>query len=409
MEKYDAILRADGAGDEERAKALAAAWLHDLGKLDPTIIGVKEDAEKKIRNTYHGHEDVSALVARSILSALKASNEDIEYIEAIVANHMKPHEEMTDKQIRKLINNLGRDLVKRIVQHAMADADSKPGANLGHYQNLLGRVQTIMPSADMGNGNIKPVLSGQIIMQLFPNIHPKTGFIKDINVRLQDLKDENPALTEQEAIAAVEQMRGDIEAKYGGQSTPPPKTPVAPQSQEGNMKQAQTWYEQMRETGERDGVKWLCGEVYKGPFSSGSKSEHEAVFLRTDEMSYKLRILNGPAYTDENLFKLVGKKICAKGILHSGYTFIMSEWKDAPDTKSPNQKYIKREDPEEASQFEVGMKVRRRGRGLAFPQITGKIDSIDKNLMFIRWEGVKELEVFNLSDTVHLYQNITKI
>ena len=140
---YDSILRADGAGDEERAKALCAAFFHDLGKLCPEIIGIKEHVEREVyqmeyeggppvgddsyTHSYHGHEDESARISRAILSGLKASNEDIQYIASIVQNHMQPHDDVSDKQLRKMVREMGRSVVRRIIQHAKADAMSKPG------------------------------------------------------------------------------------------------------------------------------------------------------------------------------------------------------------------------------------------------------------------------------------------
>lgn len=416
IEKYDAILRADGAGDEERAKALSAAFLHDIGKLDPRIIGIRENAEGIVSNTYHGHEDVSSIVSQSILSALKASNEDIDYIKNIVQYHMIPHphksnDTLSDKQIRKLINKLGRDLLRRIVQHAMADADSKPNTDLAPYQNLLQRVQDIQPSGDVNN--MKPVLSGQILMQMFPNIHPKTGFIKEINNRLQDMKDENPALSEQEAINAVNAMRSEIETQFGSivvapkkikQKLPLPPSPSNPQKEA--MKTAETWYEEMRQMGEKlNHVEWLCGDVHKGAFSN---INYDVVFLKTNENSYRLKIYGDMVYDDERLNKLVGKRICAKGLLE-GPVFHFSEWKEENPVNSPNQKYIKREDPAEATQFQVGMKVKHRHRALTFSPITGYVKQIKGNLMYIKWNGIADLEVFNLNDTVNLYSNLAKL
>ncbi len=68
-----------------------------------------------------------------------------------------------------------------------------------------------------------------------------------------------------------------------------------------------------------------------------------------------------------------------------------------------------RESPSEMSKFEVGDKVRRRGKGLAFPQINGRVQKIEGDLMFIKWDGVKELEAIRLTDTVALYGTIEKI
>jgi tRNA nucleotidyltransferase/poly(A) polymerase len=209
VKNYNEILQADNVGNEERAKLLMAAFFHDLGKLDPAIKGIKE-VEGKLYNNYHGHEDVSASVAKKILEALKASNEDIQLISTVCQEHMKPHDEMSDKMLRRMVRELGRNLLIRIVQHAKADATSKPDADINHYDNLLNRAKSIEQLE-----NKKPVLSGNIIMNMFPNIPAKTGFIKYINNKLQDIQDEFPNTTQDEYIQKVEAMRSEIENMFG--------------------------------------------------------------------------------------------------------------------------------------------------------------------------------------------------
>lgn len=66
------------------------------------------------------------------------------------------------------------------------------------------------------------------------------------------------------------------------------------------------------------------GKVVKKLFGAGSKSEHDAVTLITDEGEYKLRRQNGNPFFDPELEKLVGKTIRCDGIAHD-YTFIMSK------------------------------------------------------------------------------------
>jgi len=189
--------------------------------------------------------------------------------------------------------------------------------------------------------------------------------------------------------------------------------PMLVREAQGNesMKTAKTWYEEMREIGEQESkVEWLCGDVYTGPPQDGVKKEQEPVYFHTDNKSYHMKILGTTRpFTDESLHKLVGKRICAKGIVRLGITFEISEWKEDPKIKEPNQKYIYREDPKDFTEYDVGQKVRHRNRGLAFSQIVGKVDKIQGNLMFVRWQGIKELEVFNLSDTVNLHANLSKI
>ena len=61
--------------------------------------------------------------------------------------------------------------------------------------------------------------------------------------------------------------------------------------------------------------KKLTGKVITKDVSTGSKSEHNAICLQTDDGTYLLRREGGNPFYDEELQKLVGKQISAGGIL----------------------------------------------------------------------------------------------
>lgn len=69
------------------------------------------------------------------------------------------------------------------------------------------------------------------------------------------------------------------------------------------------------------------GTVTSGPFATGSKSEHDAVRLVTEQGSFVLRRRGGNAFRDPTLEKLVGKTIECDGVV-SGPTLIISEWRE---------------------------------------------------------------------------------
>jgi hypothetical protein len=71
----------------------------------------------------------------------------------------------------------------------------------------------------------------------------------------------------------------------------------------------------------------MTGTVGRALVSPGSKSEHEAVVLRTARGDqFVLRRAGGHAFRDETLEALVGKTITGTGIV-AGQTFIMQDWK----------------------------------------------------------------------------------
>lgn len=64
------------------------------------------------------------------------------------------------------------------------------------------------------------------------------------------------------------------------------------------------------------------GRVTRRPYAVGSKSEHEAVMLVTDEGEFRLTRRGGNPFSDPELDRLVGKYLEAEGLL-SGGSFIL--------------------------------------------------------------------------------------
>ena len=73
----------------------------------------------------------------------------------------------------------------------------------------------------------------------------------------------------------------------------------------------------------------FIGKVSTGPFGTGSKSEHEAVYLNTEDGRYVLRRPGGNPFYDEELHGLVGKTIHCTGVI-SDYVLQISEWNIMP-------------------------------------------------------------------------------
>lgn len=71
----------------------------------------------------------------------------------------------------------------------------------------------------------------------------------------------------------------------------------------------------------------LSGRVTKKLFGKGSKSEHEAVVLDTEEGQYVLRRRGGNPFHDPELEKLAGKTIRGRGDI-VGYNFLLTDWEE---------------------------------------------------------------------------------
>ena len=73
----------------------------------------------------------------------------------------------------------------------------------------------------------------------------------------------------------------------------------------------------------------LVGKVIRKPFGSGSKSEHDAVYLSTSTGNFKLRVPGANPFEDTNLDHMVGKSITAEGeVDHEHGQVFLSDWKD---------------------------------------------------------------------------------
>ena len=68
----------------------------------------------------------------------------------------------------------------------------------------------------------------------------------------------------------------------------------------------------------------LIGKVVKKTVDKGSKNEHDAVCLETDQGSYVLRRtgVSGMAFGDPVLQKLVGKEVSATGTINNNKFFV---------------------------------------------------------------------------------------
>ena len=72
----------------------------------------------------------------------------------------------------------------------------------------------------------------------------------------------------------------------------------------------------------------FLGRVVRKQIAAGSKSERDAVCLDTGAKNFILRRQHGNPFHDEELEKLVGKRIRADGSMIGGGTVLMSTWSE---------------------------------------------------------------------------------
>lgn len=71
------------------------------------------------------------------------------------------------------------------------------------------------------------------------------------------------------------------------------------------------------------------GLVTRVQYASGSKSEHEAVVLVTDEGTWPLRRVGANPFVDDELTAYVGESVTVEGRLHRGVLFVDAVTRDA--------------------------------------------------------------------------------
>ena len=96
-----------------------SALLHDIAK--PVV---QTFDEKGIAH-YKNHEIVGADMARDILTRLKLPVKLIDTVAEIIKKHMVLYKDVTDKKFNKLLSEMGYGNLWRLIEHCIADNESK--------------------------------------------------------------------------------------------------------------------------------------------------------------------------------------------------------------------------------------------------------------------------------------------
>jgi poly(A) polymerase/tRNA nucleotidyltransferase (CCA-adding enzyme) len=181
-----------------------ASLLHDIGKVQT----------RKIINgiaTFYNHEMVSAKLAGKIMKRLHFSNKDMEKIDALIRYHMFYYNvgEVTASSVRRLIQKVGRENLKDLIDLRIADrlGSGTPKAKpykLRHLEYMMEKVQNDPVSVKMLKINGDYMIAK---MKFEPG--PKMGAILDV---LLSEVIENPELNNLEYLSkrAKELNKDDI-------------------------------------------------------------------------------------------------------------------------------------------------------------------------------------------------------
>ena len=82
----------------------------------------------------------------------------------------------------------------------------------------------------------------------------------------------------------------------------------------------------------------VAGQVVRQVHGAGSKSEHEAVYLKSPKGAYKLRLPGGNPFRDTRLEELVGKSIQGHGTVDRvSNQLFLSDWMETPAQNAPRR------------------------------------------------------------------------
>lgn len=121
------IYACDGAPKEKPLLRLAA-FLHDCGK---PASKVERTVEGHKLNNFYNHEKYSVEIARSLMTKLKFSNAEIDYVCHLIENHMFHYESSwSDAAVRRFIVRVGLDSFDDLIDLRLADMYGKYNADV---------------------------------------------------------------------------------------------------------------------------------------------------------------------------------------------------------------------------------------------------------------------------------------
>ncbi len=120
-----------------------AALFHDISKVD--TLSIDEDGV----GHFYGHDLLGAKVSTTVLKRLKYDNKTIEAVNLLIENHMKAHDVLSRKAVKRQINRVGENLIYDLLDLMISDVKcTREGRDVSFLEDRKLEVTDILNSSE---------------------------------------------------------------------------------------------------------------------------------------------------------------------------------------------------------------------------------------------------------------------